>query len=113
MIFQVSSNFRGRIWKLPNGYWRACNLAGSQCTFRMHNEALKFAQKEMMMEQGHKELFNARKYVSSIKNAAKRKYAEQYLLYRMGNFEKEPDRPAELSYMGAQAVRLELNSLLR
>ena len=38
-------NFRGKIWKLPNGYTRACNHKGQQCTFKLYNEAKIFAEK--------------------------------------------------------------------
>lgn len=50
----------------------------------------------------------ADKYIRSIRNAAKRAYAEQYLKwYTNPPTEAEPDRGA-LSYMGAQAVRINI-----
>ncbi|KKK68872.1 hypothetical protein LCGC14_2939690, partial [marine sediment metagenome] len=38
-------SFRGKTWKLTNGYWRACNYNGQQCTFKIYNEAMTFANK--------------------------------------------------------------------
>ena len=41
----AGGTFRGKTWKLPNGYWRSCNYNGQQCTFKIWNEALRFADK--------------------------------------------------------------------
>ena len=41
----AGGTFRGKTWKLPNGYWRSCNHNGQQCTFKIWNEALRFADK--------------------------------------------------------------------
>jgi len=49
-------------------------------------------------------------YVRRIKNAAKKEYAEKYFDYCDGNG-PEPERPKNLSYMGAQAVRIHLSNL--
>jgi len=38
-------SLRGKVWQLPNKYWRACNLSGEQCTFKLWNEAKSFAEK--------------------------------------------------------------------
>lgn len=39
------NSFRGKVWRLPNLYWRACNYNGQQCTYKLYNEALKFSVK--------------------------------------------------------------------
>ena len=49
----------------------------------------------------------AQAYVRGIRNPAKHAYAVAYLRYLVQGGE-EPERPAGLSYMGAQAVRLAL-----
>lgn len=36
---------KGKVWRLPNTYWRACNYKGQQCTFKLWNEAKRFAEK--------------------------------------------------------------------
>lgn len=36
---------KGKVWQLPNMYWRACNHKGQQCTFKLWNEAKTFAAK--------------------------------------------------------------------
>jgi hypothetical protein len=43
------------------------------------------------------------------RRADKREYAEAYAAFMRGEAE-EPDRPASLSYMGAQAIRLRLTA---
>ena len=55
---------------------------------------------------------NATAYIKRIKNAAKRKYAMSYLAYLYGTTHLEPDDPHNLSYMAAQAVRIELRRIL-
>lgn len=40
-----TSTFRGKTWKLPTGLWRACNYNGQQCSFKLYNEAIRFAAK--------------------------------------------------------------------
>jgi len=54
----------------------------------------------------------ANAYIRSIRNAAKKAYAEQYLAWvmdgRQGHNGPEWDR-SKLSYMGAQAVRMNLD----
>ena len=40
-----NDSFRGKTWQLSNGYTRACNHKGQQCTFKLYNEALRFAAK--------------------------------------------------------------------
>ena len=56
----------------------------------------------------------ARRYVARIRNAAKQRYATEYLRFlEAGGEGKEPLRPKELSAMAAQAVRLQLYELLR
>jgi hypothetical protein len=44
------------------------------------------------------------------RNPVKRQYAEDYADYLDGFRDVEPERPANLSYMAAQAVRLTLAS---
>ena len=41
----TGGSFRGKTWKLSNGYTRACNYKGQQCTFKLQNEASRFAEK--------------------------------------------------------------------
>jgi len=53
----------------------------------------------------------AHRYVRKIRNDAKREYAERYLRYRLG-LAAEPESPANLSVMGAQAVRISLAEIL-
>jgi hypothetical protein len=57
-----------------------------------------------------------RRYVRRIRNAQKRSYADAYARYLLGERD-EPTRvivqsEAGLSYMAAQAVRLELHDML-
>ena len=56
----------------------------------------------------------AESYIRRIRNVSKRAYAEAYLRWlRAGRPEhQEPLRPNNLSYMAAQAVRLELYDLV-
>jgi hypothetical protein len=51
-------------------------------------------------------------WMRRIRNLAKRDYAERYLGWTLGIYKAEPERPASLSYMAAQAVRLRLSELL-
>jgi hypothetical protein len=51
-------------------------------------------------------------YVDSLRNPAKRAYAERYMLQVVRNGLPEPDR-GSLSYMGAQAVALRLGAIMR
>ena len=39
------TSFRGKVWQLPNRYWRACNYSGQQCSYKTYNEAHIFAAK--------------------------------------------------------------------
>ncbi len=50
-------------------------------------------------------------YVVKIRHKAKREYAQKYLAYLRGEA-PQPTCPKELTYMGAQAVRLNLDSLV-
>lgn len=54
----------------------------------------------------------ARDYIERIRNPLKRDYAASFYHYLL-NGGKEPERPEELSYMAAQAVRLELLNRFR
>lgn len=57
-------------------------------------------------------MHSAESYVRRIRNVSKRAYAEVYLQWlRAGRSGQEPLRPNNLSYMAAQAVRLELYDL--
>ena len=52
---------------------------------------------------------DARRYISAIRNAAKQEYAHAYAAWMDGDRTgPEPDRPEGLSFMGGQAVRLNL-----
>lgn len=54
-------------------------------------------------------------YIRSIRSKAKKAYAKAYLAWRRDSHGTEsngPSRPAELTVMGAQAVRIELNQIL-
>ena len=53
-----------------------------------------------------------RDYIDSIRNRHKRGYAASFYDY-LRNGGAEPDRPEALSYMAAQAVRLELTRRFR
>jgi hypothetical protein len=51
------------------------------------------------------------KYTNGIRNKQKREYANAYVSYlRNGGYGNEPERGG-LSCMGAQAVRIQLNSM--
>lgn len=45
-----TTSFKGKTWKLSNGYTRACNYKGQQCNFKTQNEALRFANKDKPIE---------------------------------------------------------------
>ena len=47
-----NSSFRGKVWRLPNSYWRACNYSGQQCTYKLYNEALRFSVKGKPINEG-------------------------------------------------------------
>ena len=50
------------------------------------------------------------KYIHALKNPSKKAYAQAYAKHiRQGG--PEPERPKNLSYMGAQAVRMSLYEL--
>jgi hypothetical protein len=53
-------------------------------------------------------------YVRRIRNEAKRRYAHAYLGYLIAfpGSESPPADPSDLSYMGAQAVRLALSDII-
>ena len=53
-----------------------------------------------------------RNYIDSIRNRHKREYAASFYDY-LRNGGEEPSRPEGLSYMAAQAVRLELTRRFR
>lgn len=53
---------------------------------------------------------NADAYIRAIRNTAKRQYAIAYRYFLTDGTNEEPDR-GKLSYMAAQAVRLELTSI--
>jgi hypothetical protein len=58
---------------------------------------------------GQREYSDSGAYVSAIRNAKKRAYATQYRLWLLaGRNGDSPEVPTGLSYMGAQAVRLQL-----
>lgn len=46
-----TSTFRGKTWQLPTGLWRACNYNGQQCSFKLYNEAIRFAAKGKVIEE--------------------------------------------------------------
>jgi hypothetical protein len=52
-------------------------------------------------------LDGAARYIRAIRNRVKRAYAVAYLAYRLGEG-PEPADPRDLSYMAAQAVRMNL-----
>jgi hypothetical protein len=52
-------------------------------------------------------------YVARIRNQPKQSYAREYLAWKRGYRLTEPERPDSLSYMGAQAVRLQLDPMFR
>ncbi|HEU5407205.1 MAG TPA: hypothetical protein VFU48_05525 [Nitrospira sp.] len=58
------------------------------------------------------QVVDPRNYIDKIRNPLKRSYAASYYDY-LRNGGDEPTRPEGLSYMAAQAVRLELGSLYR
>ena len=51
---------------------------------------------------------SAQAYIRRIRNAAKRDYATRYWAW-LSRAGPHPDEPEELSYMAAQAVRLQLH----
>lgn len=55
-------------------------------------------------------VYAARRYLGAIRNKPKQAYAIAYLKWMRGDG-LEPERPAGLSVMGAQAVRLALRDL--
>ena len=54
------------------------------------------------------------RYINRIRNKAKKRYAKEYLAWLMNRCNgKEPERiPYGLSYMAAQAVRMDLRDLV-
>lgn len=52
----------------------------------------------------------ANKYISRIRNARKKEYAKQWLNYRLGKAEKPETN--KISYMAAQAVRIEIDQMI-
>jgi hypothetical protein len=77
----------------------------------LHNEAKKFAETGKLAEYSSDSVAKAQQYVKSTRNASKKKYAEQYLQWKLGRG-PEPERPNDLSVMAAQAVEMTLNSIL-
>jgi hypothetical protein len=57
------------------------------------------------------ELCEAHKYIRRIRNKEKRAYAQIYLRFLCGQ-QPEPDR-GKVSYMAAQAIRIELHSIAK
>lgn len=54
----------------------------------------------------------ASRYIESLRSAAKKRYARHYYQYiRAGRREPSPEYPA-LSYMAAQAVRMQLDEIM-
>jgi hypothetical protein len=53
----------------------------------------------------------AAKYVYAIRNVHKRQYAREYALWCESKRDEDPERPAELSYLAAQAVRMNLDAI--
>lgn len=53
----------------------------------------------------------ARRYIKTLRSGTKRKYAERYLAHVMGHAMPPPERDG-LSYMAAQSVRMEIDSIL-
>lgn len=49
---QGTNSFRGKVWKLPSGLWRACNYNGQQCSYKLYNEALTFSKKGKSLNEG-------------------------------------------------------------
>ena len=45
MLHASKGSLRCKTWKLPNGYWKGCNLAGKHGIFRLQVEAIRFAEK--------------------------------------------------------------------
>lgn len=56
-------------------------------------------------------LMAAQNYVDSLRNPAKRAYGERYLRDVVRNGLESPSR-GDLSYMGAQAVELQIRSIM-
>ena len=54
----------------------------------------------------------AQRYIRRIRNLRKRHYANVYLDHLLGILPEEPDW-GDLSYMAAQAVRMDLSAILR
>ena len=52
------------------------------------------------------------KYVKGVRNPYKKDYASEFADYLIGTGCEEPERPAELSYMAAQAVRTSLHEII-
>ena len=58
-------------------------------------------------------LLAAQRYIKGIRNAGKRAYALAYWRWLTGRTGKEPDfQGADISYMAAQAVRLNLDQII-
>lgn len=53
----------------------------------------------------------AQQYIRAIRSVPKRQYAESYFRH-LTTGTASPERPENLSYMAAQAVRLELSGML-
>lgn len=51
-------------------------------------------------------------YCNAIRNNVKRRYAQQFRLFLIGILVKQPERPKNLSRLGAQAVEIALRELL-
>ena len=55
----------------------------------------------------------ASRYIESLRHAAKKRYARDYYQWlRSGELGDMPNDPASLSYMAAQAVRMNLREIM-
>ena len=52
------------------------------------------------------------RYQNSLRSGAKQLYAAQYVSWRRGIRRTEPARPASLSYMAAQSVRIHVDGII-
>lgn len=102
---------KGTIWRLPNGYWRACNLAGSQCSFKLQTEALKFSHTGKTSQSNRTILQEVRQYVKSTRDPIQKKYAKEYLESRVSS-KNRPVAPEILAPAVAQEVRTSIDRVL-
>jgi hypothetical protein len=62
-----------------------------------------------MTQQQKKEVF---KYINAIRNGNKKVYADYYLAYKLDPANNKEPGLMGLSYMGGQAVRMNVNKIL-